>query len=82
MAKDNLGLLAPSSPLLSFVLVAAGYEQWTRSLHRSMLSAFGYNLFQCWRQHLGHKLGQHLYLWYQFGSSAILEEWIFFWHCA
>lgn len=29
MAKDNLGLSAPLSPLLSFVTVAAGYEQWT-----------------------------------------------------
>lgn len=82
MAKDNLGLLAPLSPLLSFILVAAGYEQWTRSLDRSMLSVFGYSLFQCWLQCLGHRLGQHLYLWYQFGSSGILEEWIFSWHCA
>lgn len=36
MAKDNLGLFSPLSPLPSFVMVAAGHKRWTavpRPLH-------------------------------------------------
>lgn len=78
MAKDNLGLFAPLSLLLSFVMVAAGYEQWTAVPGPLHFIHFWIYVVPVLAERFRTRAGAHLCLWYQLESSGILEVWIFF----